>query len=52
MLLDQLAAETPDPAAGQQVAAIKAIFDVFDLETDDRQYALEQIEDIISGGTE
>jgi hypothetical protein len=34
------------------LTAIRAVFEVFDWETDDRQYALEQIEDIISGGNE
>jgi len=43
-------ARRPDPAAAQ-LAAIRAVFDVFDWETDDRQYALEQIEDIVRGAS-
>ena len=42
---------TPD-ADRATLTAIRAVFEVFDWETDDRQYALEQIEDIISGGNE
>ena len=49
LLLDGLAGEKPDPAA-TQLAEIRAVFDVFDWATDDRQYALEQIEQIVSGG--
>jgi hypothetical protein len=41
----------PDPGAAQ-LAVIRAVFDVFDWETDDRQYALEQIEQIVTGGDE
>lgn len=36
--------------ADRQLASIRAVFDVFDWETDDRQYALEQIEEIVKGG--
>ena len=46
-VLDQLGSETP--GAAEQLAAIRAIFDVFDWETDDRQYALEAIEQILLG---
>ncbi len=41
--------DEPHPAAGQ-LAAIRAIFEVFDWPTDDRQYALEGIEQIVKGG--
>jgi hypothetical protein len=36
-----------DPAA--VLAQVRAIFDTFDWTTDDRQYALEQIEEIVNG---
>jgi LPS sulfotransferase NodH len=48
-LLEQLAAEKPDPAAAQ-LAQIRLVLDSFDWETDDRQYALEQIDDIMRSG--
>lgn len=41
--------ETSADRAAAQLAAIRALFEVFDWETDDRQYALEQIEDIVRG---
>jgi hypothetical protein len=42
--------QQPAPAADtRRLAAIRAVFDVFDWETDDRQYALEQIEEIVRG---
>lgn len=54
LVLDRLADEQPGTleqlgvdAVLRQLAAIRAVFDVFDWETDDRQYALEQIEDIL-----
>jgi hypothetical protein len=36
------------PAAAQ-LAEVRAIFDTFDWATDDRQYALEEIENIVNG---
>ena len=42
--------ERPDPAA-DQLAQIRLVLDSFDWETDDRQYALEQIEQIVSGAS-
>jgi hypothetical protein len=45
-VLEQLERETADPAAGQ-LAQIRLVLDHFDWETDDRQYALEQIDDIL-----
>ena len=36
-------------AAAAQLAQIRLVFDAFDWETDDRQYALEQIEQIVNG---
>ena len=38
------------PAAAVQLAEIRLVLDAFDWETDDRQYALEQIDQIVSGG--
>lgn len=38
--------DEPSPAAGQ-LAAIRAVFDAFDWQVDDRQFALEQIDDIL-----
>jgi hypothetical protein len=48
VLLDQLGRETKDAEPGQ-LAAIRGVFEVFDWETDDRQYALEAIEQILTG---
>jgi hypothetical protein len=47
-LLDQLGHEKPDPAASQ-LAQIRLVLDSFDWKTDDRQYALEQVEEIVKG---
>jgi hypothetical protein len=44
-VLDQLPHE-PDPVA-PQLEQIRLVLDHFDWETDDRQYALEQIDDIL-----
>jgi hypothetical protein len=33
-----------------KLAAVRAVLSAFDWEHDDRQYALEAIEDIVSGG--
>ena len=44
-LLEQL---DTDPES-RQLAQVRAIFETFDWATDDRQYALEQVEDIVSG---
>jgi hypothetical protein len=38
------------PAAAAQLAQIRLVLDAFDWETDDRQYALEQIDDILNRG--
>jgi hypothetical protein len=38
------------PAAAVQLAEIRLVLDAFDWETDDRQYALEQIDDIAKRG--
>jgi len=38
------------PAAAVQLAEIRLVLEAFDWETDDRQYALEQIDQIVSGG--
>jgi hypothetical protein len=45
-VLEQLDAD-PDT---RQLAQIRAVFETFDWVSDDRQYALEQIEDIATGG--
>lgn len=37
------------PTAGVQLAEIRLVLDAFDWETSDRQYALEQIDDIVNG---
>jgi hypothetical protein len=56
-VLQQLDRETPGPLeqlgaeAVRQLAATRAVFDVFDWETDDQQNALEQIEDIVRGAS-
>lgn len=42
------AAPLPTPAA--QLEEIRLVLEAFDWKTDDRQYALEQIEQIMSGG--
>ena len=38
------------PAAAVQLAEIRLVFEAFDWETDDRRYALEQIDQIVNGG--
>ena len=38
------------PAAAAQLAEIRLVLEAFDWETDDRQYALEQIVEIVNGG--
>lgn len=38
------------PAAAVQMAEIRLVLEAFDWETDDRQYALEQIDQIANGG--
>lgn len=38
-----------EPAAMQQLEEIRLVLEAFDWETDDRQYALEQIDQIVSG---
>ena len=48
MLAIVLAALDVEPPAGQ-LAQIRLVLDSFDWETDDRQYALEQIDDIMRG---
>jgi hypothetical protein len=45
---DQAAAQFP--AAAVQLAQIHLVIEAFDWETDDRQYALEQIDQIVNGG--
>lgn len=45
--LDAAGRQFPD-AAGQ-LAQIRLVFDAFDWETDDRQYALEQVQQILNG---
>ena len=44
---DQAAAQFP--AAAAQLAEVRLVFAAFDWETDDRQYALEQIDQIVNG---
>lgn len=39
---------TPDPAAAQ-LAEVRQVLEAFDWEFSDRQYALEQINDIVNG---
>ena len=39
-----------EPAAMQQLEEIRLVLEAFDWETDDRQYALEQIDDIVTRG--
>lgn len=46
--LGQVLDAPADPAAGQ-LAQIRLVLDAFDWEHDDRQYALEQIDDILRG---
>jgi hypothetical protein len=45
---------TPDaaplPGTAEQLEEIRLVLEAFDWETDDRQYALEQINDIVSRG--
>jgi hypothetical protein len=43
---DQAAAQFP--AAAVELAEIRLVFEAFDWETDDRQYALEEIDDIVN----
>lgn len=38
-----------EAGAARKLAAILAVFDVFDWRTDDKQYALEQICDVLNG---
>jgi len=45
---DQAAAQFP--AAAAQLAEIRLVIEAFDWETDDRQYALKQIGEIVNGG--
>jgi hypothetical protein len=45
---DQAAAQFP--AAAAQLAEIRLVLEAFDWETDDRQYALEQIGEIVNVG--
>ena len=54
LTVEQLLAVADDRAAedGRRLAAIRAVFDVFDWSTDDRQYALEEIERIVLGDDE
>lgn len=42
-------ADAQFPTAAVQLAEIRLVFDAFDWETGDRQYALEAIEAIVSG---
>lgn len=44
--------EAPKADDGRRLAAIRAVFEVFDWSTDDRQYALEEIERIVMGDDE
>jgi hypothetical protein len=39
-----------EPAAMQQLEEIRLVLEAFDWETDNRQYALEQIDDIVNRG--
>jgi hypothetical protein len=43
---DQAAAQFP--AAAMQLAEIRLVLEAFDWETDDRQYELEQVDDIVN----
>ena len=42
------AADAKEPDAAAQLAEIRAVFEAFEWERDDRQYALEQIDDIVN----
>ena len=48
-LLQRRETEDAEPGPAAQLAEIRLVFDAFDWETDDRQYALEQIEQIVNG---
>jgi hypothetical protein len=48
-VLDRLNAEAAGQDAAGQLAQIRLVLGAFDWETGDRQYALEQIEDIVNG---
>ena len=50
-VLQRLEAEDADPGPAAQLAEIRLVLEAFDWETDDRQYALEQIDDIVNGRT-
>jgi hypothetical protein len=41
----------PEPIAADQLAEVRRVLDQFDWETDDRQYALEKIDGIVSPAT-
>jgi len=51
-MLTLLLGEPGEGPAGpaEQLEEIRLVLEAFDWETDDRQYALEQIEQIVSGG--
>ena len=56
-LADMLAAvlgalEVPAAGTSEQLEEIRLVLEAFDWETDDRQYALEQIDGIVNGGQE
>jgi len=42
----------PAIPTAEKLAEVRAVLDAFDWTTDDRQYALEQIEDIVNGDDE
>ena len=44
------AADAEEPDAAAQLAEIRLVLEAFDWERDDRQYALEQIDDIVNRG--
>ena len=44
------ALDVPVAGTAEQLGEIRLVLEAFDWETDDRQYALEQIDQIVSGG--
>jgi hypothetical protein len=42
--------DAPPAGAAEQLEEIRLVLEAFDWETDDRQYALEQIDDIVNRG--
>ena len=51
-MLSHLLAALDYAEDSRQLAEVRAVLDAFDWETDDRQYALKQIDDIVNGDDE